>query len=59
MSTAPTLGAPTFWLNPVDVYISTRPLGLSLYPAISGGCVILRGGLFRTKLAYIPLLKAW
>ncbi len=35
---------------------SPRPLGISLYPAISGGRDIVLGDRFRTKLAYIPPL---
>jgi hypothetical protein len=39
------------------------PLGLSLYPAVSGGRDIVLGDRFRTKLAYTPPLlyqrRAW
>jgi hypothetical protein len=36
--------------------LGTRPLGLLLCPAISGGHDILLGDRFRTKLSYIPPL---
>ncbi len=36
--------------------LQPRPLGLSLYPAVSGGRDILLGDRFRTKLAYTPPL---
>jgi hypothetical protein len=38
-------------------WLAARPLGLSLYPAVSGGHDIVLGDRFRTKLAYtLPLL---
>jgi hypothetical protein len=36
--------------------VSIRPLGLSLYPVVSGGCDIVLGDRFRPKLAYSPPL---
>jgi hypothetical protein len=36
--------------------VTAWPLGLSLYPAVSGGRDILLGDQFRTKLAYTPPL---
>ncbi len=38
------------------VSVLPGPLGLSLYPAVSGGRDILLGDRFRTKLAYTPPL---
>ncbi len=39
-----------------SLVVQPRPLGLSLYPAVSGGRDIVLGDRFRTKLAYTPPL---